>query len=109
MQTFNKKLKELLSTDFSRANTQLCLAALVSDDIPAFQRVNITATVADHFREIADSWLDKYRKTNHQNDLVLKAYEAQTKPDEHEVECIALNERNGIAQQIEPLSVGFGI
>ena len=82
---------------------------MVSGDIPVFQRVNITVAVANHFREIADSWLDKYRKANHQNDLVLKAYEAQTKPDEHEVECIALNERNGIAQQIAALREYFDL
>lgn len=92
-----------MSVDFSKANIQLCLAALVSEDIPTFQRVNITEAVAEHFRKISDSWLEKYRKAHQYNDLVLKAYEAQTKPDKHELECIALNKHDGIAQQITAL------
>ena len=92
-----------MSADLSKANSQLCLAALVSEDIPAFQRVNVTEAVADHFRETADSWLDKYRKAYQRNDLVLKTYEAQTKPDKHELECIALDKHDGIAQQIAAL------
>jgi hypothetical protein len=103
MRVFSKKLNEVMNADLSKANTQLCLTALVSEDIPAFQRVNITESVADHFRETADSWLDKYRKDHQQNDLVLKAYDAPTKPDKHELECIALNKHDGIAQQITSL------
>jgi len=100
MKNAKQQLSKLLDTDLFKANIQLCLASLVSDEIPIFQRVNITSSVASHFQETAIGWLEKYSKAHNQNNLVLKAYEAQTKPDKHELECIFLKQHDGIWQQI---------
>lgn len=100
MKYFKEILDQIIDADFSNANTQLCLAALVSDDTPEFQRVNITISVADHFRATANSWLNQYRKALQKNDLVLRKFESQTRPEDYELECIDLGKHKDIAKQI---------
>ncbi len=103
MKNASKVLASVLAADLSSANVQLCLASTVPDEQPFFQRVNITKSVAEHFRKVVRDWLGKLKSNNDQSELVLRAYDPQAKLDNHELEFIALQKHDEINKQIRSL------
>lgn len=86
----------------SDVDVQICLAAC-KEDIPVFERMSVTRTVAEYFQGAAATWISKHRKNHEQADLVLQKFEVLTKLDSHEVEYLPLAEFEGIVEQIEAL------
>jgi hypothetical protein len=102
-------LNELLGLQPTQCDLQLCLASLDDDDVPLFQRVQITEGVVDGFRETADDFLSKKRRAASDGDLALRDYDPQTKMDAHEVECIDLSTQPDLASQISGLADPAGM
>jgi len=100
MENAKTQLDKVFTADLADVNIQLCLAAVASDDVPVFQRVNISTDVANNFRDVVISWMQQYCKVNQNKELILNKYEAQTKLEKHELEYITLSEHDEIGQQI---------
>ncbi len=99
-----KALDEMLEMELGKCTIQLCLASLLEEDIPEFQRVTISKSIANEFRGVVGSILAKWGRDAESGDLVLHKYDASSKLDPHEIEYLGLAEHDSIKAQIESLS-----
>jgi len=103
-----KPIQDLLTitnVDPTKCEVQLCMAALLPDKgSPDFRRVTLGQGVAASFGEITAQVLSKLGKQLSHDHLVLHWYEAGTRPDPHEVECLDLSKHASIVKQIFGLS-----
>lgn len=95
---------KILTLDLDACEIQLFLASLTEDDTPDFQCVTITSDVATEFRDIVKKTVAKRKKDSDKSDLVLQAYDPQTKLDQHEVEYLDLSAHTSIKNQITALA-----
>lgn len=100
----SKILNDAVSLNCRDAEVQLCLASLSEDEIPIFQNVVISTSVADDFRTIAEAVLSKISRQLEDKDLELHGHVAGTKLDEHQIEYLDLAEHKVIADQIAALA-----
>ncbi len=99
-----EQLVDMLALDMDACEIQLYLASLTDDDTPDFQIVTITDSVASEFRQIVKKVLAKRKKESDKGDLLLHAYDPQTKLERHEVEYLDLSEHDSIKKQITAFS-----
>ena len=98
-------LDSILYLDFSKCNVTVCLASVSNDDNPPkFQRLQISEDLTEDFRNVAQTVIEKRQKNKGNGDLVLRAYDAGSKPDSHEVEYVNLSQHYFIKNQITSLS-----
>ena len=55
-----KALYDFLATDIYTSSIHLCLASLIREDVPEFQKVTISKGVAAEFRDIVNSFSGKW-------------------------------------------------
>lgn len=100
-----KILDDILALDFKRCTLTVCLASVIVDkDVPLYEKLQLTDDITDDFRNIVIKITERLRKERQGNDLVLKTYEAGSKPDKHEIEYLELTDNEPIRDQIAPLS-----
>lgn len=97
-------LEALLDISVSNSGVQLCLASMLREDIPEFQRVTVSKDIAQEFKGILTNVLSRWRRDLEKGDLVLHLYKPTSKLDSHEIEYIKLDEHDSIREQIESLS-----
>ena len=102
-------LNDMLGMEMESCEIQLCLASLLEENAPEFQRVNISKSIAQEFRDVLESVLAKRRRDAESGDLVLHKYDATSKPDPHEIEYLNLEQHESIQTQIESLSDLHGL
>ena len=91
-------LQTLRDLDLAGATMNLYLAATDGEELrPRFAHVQITNDVADEFREVF-----RTVRSRLDDDVVLRAYTPGSKPDEHEIEYVALDRVPEIANQLAP-------
>lgn len=98
-------LGSILELDLSKCAVTVCLASLSTDgDAPKFEKLQLSDDLTGDFRDIVQAILAKRKKDAERGDLVLRAYDAGSKPDPHEVEHVDLSEHDTIKNQIASLS-----
>src|SRR5690348_1281054 len=109
---YQASLDEILQVDLTQCVISVCLAALVGDDdSPVFEKLQLSDDLTDDFRNIVRAVMEKYRRDDENGDLVLRRYDAGSKPEAFEVEYVNLTEHDFIKNQISSLSslVSVGI
>ncbi len=98
-------LDDILALDFNNCVITVCLAAVVADkNVPIYEKLQLTDDITNDFRDIVLNIAERLRKERQKNDLVLRNYEAGSKPDKHEIEYLELTDQEPIKDQIAPLS-----
>jgi hypothetical protein len=92
-------IRRIGDLDLAECNVELYLAATTADEpTPDYQYVQITADVANEFREVF-----RNVREHLESEIVLRAYDAGSKPDSHEVEYFVLEDFEVVNAQILPL------
>ncbi|HFD87404.1 MAG TPA: hypothetical protein ENJ35_06995 [Gammaproteobacteria bacterium] len=99
-----KALVDLLDIDLDACTIQLCLASLLEDDVPEFQKVTVSKEIAQEFQSIVTSFVAKWNRDTEKGDLILHQYDAMSKLDRHEIEYLKLDDHDSIMEQVESLS-----
>ncbi len=103
--TSESAFRNFLDLDLSRCNVTVCLAALrTGDDMPTFEKLQLSDDLTENFRQVVQVMVEKQKKEDHTHDLILRTYEAGSKPDPHEVEYLSLEEHDVIKKQIASLA-----
>lgn len=103
-------LRGILDLDLAACQVSVCLASVAGDDdVPTFQRLQISDDLIDDFREVAASVIQKRKNADDDGDLVLHPYDAGTNLASHEVEYVDLSQHSSIADQIASLSSLTGL
>jgi hypothetical protein len=99
------QFENILDLDLSKCKISICVASLDKKaELPAFEHLQVTDELAAGFRDIVRDVLARLKKEHKQGELVLRPYDAGSKPDSHEVEHLDLSEHDFIARQIKSLS-----
>lgn len=94
----------LLDLDVSTCNVHVCVGSYLSDDdVPEFQRLQLSNALSQEFRAVVAGVLQRLRREHRTRDLVLTAYADASKPDPHEIEFVDLANQEQIRQQFEAL------
>lgn len=96
-------LREITSIEPSNCDVFLTLASLTDGEIPEFQRVIITKTVAEEFQNLALNALKGLAESSESDDLVLRDYDPGTLLASYEVECFRLSDDDPVANQIRAM------
>src|SRR5882724_9861912 len=100
----NTELANILGLDLNKCEISICLASLDKRaELPTFEHVQVTAELGAGFRDIVRYVLTRLKKDHEQAELVLRPYDAGSKPDLHEIEHLDLSEYYFIARQITSL------
>ncbi len=94
----------LIITDLSEAQASVCLASFVGKEkLPTFQMLQLSDDLAVTFRQVALDELERQKKAVEQADSALIAFDADGKPDPHEIEHLSLTRNPALAEQIANL------
>jgi hypothetical protein len=105
MTTAKTIFENILALDLSECEVTVCLASALKDEsVPRFERLLISAELAETFRSIASFTQTRYKRDFSNGDLLLHRYTFQSKPDMHEVEYLDVSTYESIAEQATPLS-----
>ena len=97
-------LNSILQLDLNQCLVSVCLASLVGDDDePKFEKLQLSDDLTEDFRDAVGASLEKRNHDNGSGDLVLRHYDAGSKPESYEVEYMNLSEHDSIKQQISSL------
>ncbi len=104
-QIFNDIL-ELNVRDPKKCTITVCLASFEKTETkPQFERIKISNTMADTFRNIIEDLQKSYQKDGHKKeDLLFQEYAQESDPAEYEVEHINLSSHTVLMEQLAPLS-----
>lgn len=92
-------LKHIIGVDLASADLSVCLASSPEDATPQYQRSNFTDSVRVEFENI----IRDGRSALASEDRVFRAYDAGSKPDNYEVEYLALSQVPFVEEQLESL------
>jgi hypothetical protein len=99
----------ILALDVSECAVAVCLASWPKEaDLPVFQRLQMAERLADAFREVVGHALAPYRNDRTSGDLVLRQYDAGSKPDADEIEHLDLAADQTLRQPIALLAPLIG-
>jgi hypothetical protein len=106
---YKKVFNDILQRNIKDRKTctiTVCLASIEETEAgPQFERLKMSDTMADRFRDIVDINQQKYRKDEWSNDNLLFAeYARESDPAEYEIECIDLSSYTMLIEQLKPLS-----
>lgn len=104
--------RQVVGTDLAAADLDLHLglgARLAKETQAAVQRVPITTDLARGIKGLLADTLRRRARDLAAGDLVLRPYQALTKPDPHEVEVLELATHPSIARQVEALASPAGL
>ncbi len=101
---WNAVLNGILAIDCSTCIANVCLASLPQkDEMPQYQRLQMSDSLARAFLGVAEEVLRQGKRGLDKNELVLRPYDAGSKPDPHEVEYIHVSDQGHIKNQLIPL------
>ena len=99
------RLEDVLEVDPSSCTANLCLASANSDGFaPTYHRLSITDKVASKFRAIASNVIREQKKNLADGNFSIRAYDAISKLDTHEVEYVDLSQYQDVRRQIDGLN-----
>ncbi len=96
-------LDNLLSLDLDKCALTVCVAS-VSNDMAKYEKLQLTDELTSDFRSIVIKLVERLNRERQSGDMVLRQYEAGSKPDKHEIEYFELSDQDFIKDQIAPLS-----
>lgn len=99
-QTIDNGFREILTLVPASHSFQLCLASVVKEEVPQIQRVQISKTVADHFRNIIAEKITRWTQACDDGEIAFCNYDPMTKPDAHELEHLNLDDHSELKSQI---------
>jgi Domain of unknown function (DUF4868) len=98
-------LNDILQLDLTQCAVSVCLASLVNDgEEPKFEKLQLSDDLTEDFREVVRALLKRWSRDNGSGDLVLRSYDAGSKPESYEVEYMNLSEHESVKAQIASLS-----
>jgi hypothetical protein len=98
-------LNEILQVDPTECLVSVCLAAVTGSDNPlVFEKLQLSDDLTNDFRGVARKMIEKHKANNENGDLVLRRYDAGSKPEPFEVEHVNLSDHDTIKDQISSLS-----
>jgi hypothetical protein len=116
--TVHKALyEEVLTTIFAlnleRCDVAVCLSSVQQDanssqhetalSLPQFMVLDLSRNLTDTFRNIVIDVLEEYAKEYHQNNIEVREYATESKPDAYQIEHLDITDHDSILKQIEPL------
>lgn len=108
---YEDTFQEIIELSLEQWDISVCLASIQEgQSIPVFLELELSKKVTDDFRDIASVTLQdccdkRQRKRKRENELIVREYSVESRPEEYESEYLdlSLSEYKSIAQQIEQL------
>jgi Domain of unknown function (DUF4868) len=98
-------LDRILQLNLIDAVVSVCLAAMIgNDDAPVFEKLQLSDELTEDFRGTVRKMIEKHKNNDENGDLVLRRYDARSKPESFEVEYVSLSDHGAIKNQVRSLS-----
>ncbi len=95
---------EILSFDCGTCAVNVCLASVIhKGDVPQYQRLHMSDSLADSFSTIVKQVLQQQRRKLDTGDLILRQYDAGSKPNPYEVEYLHFSDHDYLKNQLSAL------
>lgn len=96
---------DILKIKVDECRLTVCLGSLSGDDEePKIEQLQLSDELTEEFKTAVSRIIEKYSEKFTDNELVLRPYDAGSKPDAHEIEHLNLEDHASIAKQVESLS-----
>ncbi len=97
--------ESILALDLSACEVTVCLASALKDEsTPHMERLLLSTELIETFRSITAFAQAHYKRDYRNNDVALRRYALESKPDAQEIEYLDVSANESIAQQLEPLA-----
>jgi hypothetical protein len=99
------QFKLIVNSNLDECTATVCLGSLFKDaEEPRIEQLQITADLTEEFKTTVKEMIRKYSKMLDKNEAAFPLYDAGSKPDNHEVEVLNLEEHEHIKKQVESLA-----
>lgn len=100
-----KVFNSILKFDIRKCALSIYLASIIKkEDLPRFERIDISTGIMDEFGTIIEKRLQRYQKELSTETLLFHEYAIESKPEDYEIEHINLSAYPLLKEQIDMLS-----
>jgi hypothetical protein len=96
---------QVLGLNLDLCSVAVCLGSLSNDEKePKIEQLQLTEELTEEFAAGAKRAVQRFAELNANNELVLRQYDAGSKPDSYEVEYLELADHDSVETQVNSLS-----
>jgi|HubBroStandDraft_2_1064218.scaffolds.fasta_scaffold00464_13 hypothetical protein len=101
----HEQFLQILGLNLDGCTVTVCLGSLSKDEKePKLEQLQLTNELTDEFAKAAKGTLGRYSELGGKDELVVRQYDAGSKPDSHEVETLDLSDHDSVEAQVNSLA-----
>lgn len=96
---------QIMAANLDNCTVTVCLGSLSkNEEEPRLEQLQLADDLAEEFAKSARGTVERYSELGKNDELVLRQYDAGSKPDSHEVEYLDLADHDSVAAQVNSLA-----